>query len=265
VRGWWDETLRHLIDVEAGYLETNHEPYDAALIDGNEFTGYDDGESLNTRAVQINAAAMVRFIDCKFSRLGTCIDVQDAGAYVGVKGCNFLNTCTSAIAGVAGASIDWSGNKVADGVLTGLFTGAEALNGNADNALRARVVVRPTYDELDAFVAATWKGENITSVTRIAAGVYVVKVNDANFGVAIAADPANFVIDVAPVARLGSEPLVLSTEDALIFVPYFDAGSPDEIRVRVLRSSNGDKVDAPFRLHVRGPIGGDWTAVVNNA
>jgi hypothetical protein len=42
VRGWWDETLRHLLDVEAGYLETNHEPYDAALIDGNEFTGYDD-------------------------------------------------------------------------------------------------------------------------------------------------------------------------------------------------------------------------------
>ena len=42
VRGWWDETLRHLTDVEAGYLETNREPYDAALIDGNEFCGYDD-------------------------------------------------------------------------------------------------------------------------------------------------------------------------------------------------------------------------------
>lgn len=42
VRGWWDETMRHLLDVEAGYLETNRETYDAALIDGNEFTGYDD-------------------------------------------------------------------------------------------------------------------------------------------------------------------------------------------------------------------------------
>lgn len=42
VRGWWNETLRHLLDVEAGHLETNDETYDAALIDGNEFTGYDD-------------------------------------------------------------------------------------------------------------------------------------------------------------------------------------------------------------------------------
>ena len=42
VRGWWDETLRHLLGVESGYLETHHAEYDAALIDGNEFTGYDD-------------------------------------------------------------------------------------------------------------------------------------------------------------------------------------------------------------------------------
>jgi predicted O-methyltransferase YrrM len=42
VRGWWDETLRHLRDVEAGYLETSSETFDAALIDGDEFCGYDD-------------------------------------------------------------------------------------------------------------------------------------------------------------------------------------------------------------------------------
>jgi hypothetical protein len=42
VRGWWDETLMRLVSVESGYLEGTSETYDAALIDGDEFCGYDD-------------------------------------------------------------------------------------------------------------------------------------------------------------------------------------------------------------------------------
>lgn len=42
VRTWWEDTLMYLVDVEAGYLETSSETYDAALIDGDEFCGYDD-------------------------------------------------------------------------------------------------------------------------------------------------------------------------------------------------------------------------------
>lgn len=42
VRTWWEDTLMYLVDVEAGYLETTSETHDAALIDGDEFCGYDD-------------------------------------------------------------------------------------------------------------------------------------------------------------------------------------------------------------------------------
>jgi len=49
VRGWWDETPRDR-PGERGYLETlTDERWDAALIDGGEFCGYDDFRLLKPR------------------------------------------------------------------------------------------------------------------------------------------------------------------------------------------------------------------------
>jgi hypothetical protein len=42
VRGWWDETLGCYLTGVEGYLETSNETFDAVLIDGDEFSGYDD-------------------------------------------------------------------------------------------------------------------------------------------------------------------------------------------------------------------------------
>lgn len=42
VATWWDETLDQMRSGEAGFLETNFDTFDVILIDGGEFTGYDD-------------------------------------------------------------------------------------------------------------------------------------------------------------------------------------------------------------------------------
>ena len=42
VAGWWDETRRTLAAAGQGYLESTNDTFDVALIDGDEFTGYDD-------------------------------------------------------------------------------------------------------------------------------------------------------------------------------------------------------------------------------
>lgn len=42
VRVWWEQTLLDFAGVRSGYLETTRETFDAVLIDGNEFTGYDE-------------------------------------------------------------------------------------------------------------------------------------------------------------------------------------------------------------------------------
>lgn len=42
VHGWWQESQRYLSCVRGGYLESSVEEFDVALIDGDEFTGYDD-------------------------------------------------------------------------------------------------------------------------------------------------------------------------------------------------------------------------------
>ncbi|MBM4023252.1 MAG: hypothetical protein FJ284_13645 [Planctomycetes bacterium] len=42
VRGWWEQTQRHLVTVSEGYLEATSDTFDVVLIDGDEFCGYDD-------------------------------------------------------------------------------------------------------------------------------------------------------------------------------------------------------------------------------
>lgn len=42
VAEWWDETRRTLAASGRGYLESTADTFDVALIDGDEFTGYDD-------------------------------------------------------------------------------------------------------------------------------------------------------------------------------------------------------------------------------
>lgn len=42
VAGWWNETQRILAAAGQGYLESTADTFDVALIDGDEFTGYDD-------------------------------------------------------------------------------------------------------------------------------------------------------------------------------------------------------------------------------
>lgn len=42
VRGWWDATLAYYHGGAAGFLETSRETFDVVLVDGDEFSGYDD-------------------------------------------------------------------------------------------------------------------------------------------------------------------------------------------------------------------------------
>jgi hypothetical protein len=50
VRGWWDQCHAYLTTVAAGYLEDNaDERFDVALIDGAEFTGWDEFRLLRSR------------------------------------------------------------------------------------------------------------------------------------------------------------------------------------------------------------------------
>lgn len=42
VEGWWRKSVLYLATVKHGFLETTQEDFDVALIDGDEFTGYDE-------------------------------------------------------------------------------------------------------------------------------------------------------------------------------------------------------------------------------
>jgi predicted O-methyltransferase YrrM len=42
VRGWWDSTLAYYHEGREGFLETTSESFDVVLVDGDEFSGYDD-------------------------------------------------------------------------------------------------------------------------------------------------------------------------------------------------------------------------------
>lgn len=170
------------------------------------FIGYDDSESINTRGVQVNAAATVRFKGCNFQRLSTCIDVQDAGAQLAVGGCNFVNTCTAAIDGEAAARVDWGAdNIVGTGVLTGaiLYTGtADGLTPHLGNRLRAIALVKVTVaDDASAnpaYVSSAWTGEGVAEVRRTGVGVYEVRFDSAigvDFG---SIESGRWMIDVRP-------------------------------------------------------------------
>jgi len=50
VAGWWQEFISYMAGVSAGWLESNHaETFDVALIDGSEFTGWDEFRLLRDR------------------------------------------------------------------------------------------------------------------------------------------------------------------------------------------------------------------------
>ena len=49
VREWWEQTQRYLACVREGYLEANADTFDAVLIDGDEFTGYDEFRLIKNR------------------------------------------------------------------------------------------------------------------------------------------------------------------------------------------------------------------------
>lgn len=53
VRGWWEDTQRYLACVREGYLEATSDTFDAVLIDGDEFTGYDDFRLIKDRVACI--------------------------------------------------------------------------------------------------------------------------------------------------------------------------------------------------------------------
>lgn len=42
VEGWWRNSVAYLAAVKHGFLESSSETFDVALIDGDEFTGYDE-------------------------------------------------------------------------------------------------------------------------------------------------------------------------------------------------------------------------------
>jgi hypothetical protein len=50
VAGWWQEFMGYIAGVKAGWLESNPaETFDVALIDGSEFTGWDEFRLLRDR------------------------------------------------------------------------------------------------------------------------------------------------------------------------------------------------------------------------
>jgi predicted O-methyltransferase YrrM len=49
VEDWWHETQRTLAGAGRGYLESTTDTFDVALIDGDEFTGYDDYRLIKDR------------------------------------------------------------------------------------------------------------------------------------------------------------------------------------------------------------------------
>lgn len=49
VAGWWEQSQRYLACVREGYLEATTETFDAVLIDGDEFTGYDEFRLIKDR------------------------------------------------------------------------------------------------------------------------------------------------------------------------------------------------------------------------
>lgn len=49
VKGWWERDLAYLKGVSSGYLESSHESFDAVLIDGGEFCGYDEFRLIKDR------------------------------------------------------------------------------------------------------------------------------------------------------------------------------------------------------------------------
>lgn len=49
VKSWWERDFTYLKEVESGYLESSNECFDAVLIDGGEFCGYDEFQLLKNR------------------------------------------------------------------------------------------------------------------------------------------------------------------------------------------------------------------------
>lgn len=56
VRGWWEATQQQLAGVREGFLERYAADYDAVLIDGDEFCGFDDFRLIqnHTRCIMLD-------------------------------------------------------------------------------------------------------------------------------------------------------------------------------------------------------------------
>lgn len=49
VESWWETSRRYLASVHVGFLEQAEQTFDVALIDGDEFTGYDEYRLVRNR------------------------------------------------------------------------------------------------------------------------------------------------------------------------------------------------------------------------
>jgi hypothetical protein len=65
IRTWWEDDAKLMKSSGDGFLETNRESFDAVLIDGGEFTGYDEFRLLKDRADCFFLDDVFRAYKCK--------------------------------------------------------------------------------------------------------------------------------------------------------------------------------------------------------
>ena len=77
VAGWWQEVVSYMAGVPAGYLEeTPSERFDVALIDGSEFTGWDEFRLLRDRVSCFMLDDAFHAYKCKQARAELLSDPQ---------------------------------------------------------------------------------------------------------------------------------------------------------------------------------------------
>jgi hypothetical protein len=65
IRTWWEDDRRLMQSCSEGFLETHADSYDAVLIDGGEFTGYDEFRLLKERTDCFLLDDVFRAYKCK--------------------------------------------------------------------------------------------------------------------------------------------------------------------------------------------------------
>jgi hypothetical protein len=131
---------------------------------------------------------------------------------------------------------------------------------NAATAIRACCVVTPTY-AADDYAAATYVGQNVTGVTRVGVGHYIVTIRD-EAGASVFGDlndssrweVKGFPVPFATDTTAGLSALKITP--AKVVTPSGFTGNDLDVRLYAWHDATQafDLVDFPFGINVRGPF-----------